>query len=103
MQKITTTDFADFAARERFMAEQLLRAARQQGFPVDFYEDEIRIMLNLNSGFVFFTNSEFQVCMLNGDRLEMFYSCPICGEEGFLEEIMDHSDNEECQDWLKYL
>ena len=100
-QKITSTDFADFGARERNMAEILLRASREQGFPEDFYVDEVRIMMNLNSGFVFFTNSEYQVCMMNGNKLESFYSCPICGEEGFWEEIKDHSDNEKCVEWIE--
>jgi hypothetical protein len=97
----TTTNFADFGYREREMAEELLKASRVQGFPEDFYVDEVTIMMNMNSGNVFFTNSDFQVAMMNGDDLESFYSCPICGHEGFADEMAHNEGDEECQEYLK--
>jgi len=97
----TTTDFSKFGARERHMAEELLRASRLQGFPEDFYDDGITIMMNMNSGNVFFTNSDYQAAMMNGDNLESFYSCPICGHEGFLEDMEHGEDDDECQEYLK--
>ena len=103
MNEITTTDFSKFGYREREMAEELLKASRLQGFPEDFEDDETTIMMNMNSGNVFFTNSEFQVAMMNGDDLESFYSCPICGHEGFLEEMGHGDDDEECQEYLKQI
>lgn len=86
MNDITTTDFAQFGNREREMAEELLRAWRVQGLPEDFENDEVTIMMNTQSGNVFLTNSEYQVAMMNGDKLESFYSCPECGNEGFNNE-----------------
>lgn len=65
------------------MAEELLKASREQGFPDDFDDNETTIMMNMNSGNVFFTNADYQVAMMNGDKLELFYSCPQCGNEGF--------------------
>jgi hypothetical protein len=101
MNDITTTDFSKFGYREREMAEELLKASREQGFPEDFYDDETTIMFNSHSGNVFFTNSDYQVAMMNGDKLESFYSCPICGHEGFADEMEHNEDNKECQEYLK--
>ena len=35
MNEIVTTDFSKFGYREREMAEELLKASREQGFPED--------------------------------------------------------------------
>lgn len=87
MTEITTTDLAQFGYRERALAEELLKAWREQGLPEDFYNDEVRIMMNLQSGYVFLTNADHQVAMMNGDRLESFYTDFETGEEGFKEEL----------------
>lgn len=87
MNDITTTDLTKFGYRERKLAEDLLKAWREQGLPEDFYEDEITIMFNTHSGCVFLTNSEYQVAMLNGDKLESFYTDFETGEEGFKNEL----------------
>ncbi len=97
---MTTTDFSKFGWREREMAADLLKASCENGFPEDFEEDEVTIMMNQDSGNVFFTNADFQVAMMNGDDLESFYSCPQCGHEGFLDK-MDH--NEDDEDYQEYL
>lgn len=96
----TTTDFSKFGWRERGLAVDLLKASCEKGFPDNFEDDEVTIMMNQNSGNVFFTNAEFQVAMMNGDDLESFYSCPICGHEGFLDEMDHNEDDEECQEYL---
>lgn len=100
MNEITTTDFAKFGHREKAMAAKLLNTMVEHGLPEDFYDDEVTIMMNMNSGNVFFTNSQFQVSMMNGEKLESFYSCPNCGNEGFKEEI-DDSEKECCLEYLK--
>lgn len=89
MKPITINDFSKFGYRERKMAEQLLRAWNEQGLPEDFYEDEVSIIMNTHSGCVFLTNSEFQVAMMNGDRLESFYTDFETGEEGFKDELSE--------------
>lgn len=91
MTEITTTDLTRFGHRERQMAEELLRAWREQGLPEDFHYDEVTIMFNTHSGCVFLTNSEYQVAMMNGDRLESFYTDFETGEEGFLEELSEEA------------
>ena len=99
--EITTTDLSRFGWHERKMAEELLRASMEQGFPEDFEDDETTIMFNTHSGNVFFTNSEYQVCMMNDDKLETWYNCPICGHEGFKEDMLHGEEDKECQEWLK--
>ena len=102
----TTTNFADFGWRERKLAADLLVASCEQGFPDDFEDDEVVIMMNQNSGNVFFTNAEFQVAMMNGDDLESFYSTPYSGYEGFADELrgMYEEDSDSWnQDDIDYL
>jgi hypothetical protein len=84
---MTTTDLTKLGYRERKMAEELLHAWNEAGLPEDFDDNEVTIMMNTNSGYVFLTNSDFQVAMMNGDNLEMFYTDPETGEEGFLEDL----------------
>jgi hypothetical protein len=98
--EVTTTDFSRFGSRERAMVRQLLEAWEKQGLPEDFSDDEVVPMMNMNSGNVFLTNSNYEVAMMNGDKLESFYSCPECGHEGFKDE-MQHEGDAECQRYLK--
>jgi hypothetical protein len=84
-----TTDFSEFGWRERELAAKLLTASCEQGFPEDFEDDGVQIAMNKSSGFVFFTNSEYQVCMMNGDKLESYYTTPYEGREGFADELRE--------------
>lgn len=91
MKPITINDFSKFGYRERKMAEQLLHTWNEKGLPEDFYEDEVSIIMNTHSGCVFLTNSDFQVAMMNGDRLESFYTDFETGEEGFKDELSEEA------------
>ena len=93
---MTTTDLAQFGHREREMAQELLNQWNKGNLPKDFYDDEVTIMMNDQSGNVFLTNSDYQVAMMNGDDLEMFYSCSECGNEGFKEDFDDETECEGC-------
>lgn len=95
-QEITTTDFAQFGYAEKKEAKELLSAWIEQGLPKDFYDHEVTIMMNRNSGHVFLTNSEYQVAMLNDDKLESWYTCWNCGNEGFAEDIKLDEENHKC-------
>jgi hypothetical protein len=94
----TTTNLSDFGSRERWILVELLTAWDKQGLPDDFEEDEVTVMMNRNSGNVFLTNSEFQIAMMNGNNLEIFYTCSNCGHEGFKEDCQLNNDgcNECC-------
>jgi len=94
-------DLSKFGARELEMTEELLRAFREQGLPDDFEDEGLSIMLNTHSGYVFFTNSEYQVAMMNGDKLESFYSCPYCGHEGFRDDMAHEPKDDECTEYFK--
>ena len=94
---MTTTNLSDFGYREREMAEELLHEWNQGHLPDDFYNDDVKIMMNQYSGYVFLTNSDFQVAMMNGDCLESWYTCPECGNEGFIEEFTPDCSCKECR------
>lgn len=83
----TTTNLADFGYRELELLKNLIQAKMDQGFPEDFSLRGVTVMMNQNSGNVFFTNDEYQVAMVNGDTLEMFHTCGECGQEGFASEF----------------
>lgn len=86
-QEITTTDLSKFGSRERWMLVELLTAWDKQGLPDDFYDDTVVPMMNMYSGNVFLTNSEYQVAMLTDDnKLEIWHTCSNCGHEGFAED-----------------
>lgn len=91
MSEITTTDFSKFGHRERILAAKLLQAWNEQGLPDDFNDDDVVIMFNTHSGEVFLTNADAIVAMLNGDELEIFYSDPDTGEEGFKNELSEEA------------
>lgn len=37
--------------------------------------------------------------MMNDENLEEWYNCPICGHEGFLED-MEHDHSKDCLEYL---
>ncbi len=97
-QEITTTNLADFGKRERWLLVELLQAWDTQSLPEEFCDDEVHPMMNRNSGNVFLTNSEFQVAMMNGNKLEMWHHCGNCGHEGFEEDCKVNDDGcNECK------
>jgi DNA-directed RNA polymerase subunit RPC12/RpoP len=97
-----TADLANFGYRQLDMAGDLLKAI-EKGLPDDFDDDGLTIMLNTHSGYVFLTNNDYQVAMLNGSKLESFYTCPNCGNEGFAEDILTESGNcNECNEKVRY-
>ena len=83
---MTTTDLSLFGSREWLLLTEILQAWKEQGLPSDFCEDEVIPMFNLDSGYVFLTNSDFQCAFMNGCKLERWYNSGNCGHEGFYEE-----------------
>lgn len=101
----TTTNLADFGTRELMIVRDLI-SLMMEGLPEDFCNNEVVPMFNQNSGYVFLTNSEFQVAMINGDVLESFYCSPYEGLEGFYDDLKEqyedmHEDDKEWFDNLK--
>ena len=85
---MTTTDLSDFGHRELEMLEKLLCAMRTQGLPNDFDDCEVTPVMNQCSGDVFLSNAQYQVAMMNGDKLEAFYTLSS-GKEGFANELYE--------------
>ena len=80
-----TEDLADFGARERALAADLLRAPLPRGF----HDDGVKVAFNRSSGYVFLVNSDYQCAMMNDDdTLELFHSTPYEGHEGFLTDLL---------------
>lgn len=84
---MTTTDLSDFGYRELHLLNELITAMIEQGLPDDFYDDGVVPMFNAYSGNVFLTNSDYQVAMMNGDKLESFYYLSYHGTEGFADDL----------------
>ena len=91
MNNVYTEDFADImsCSRERYEVLQIINAWNHNGLPSNFYEDNVRLAFNKNSGNVFLVNEGCQVAMMNGNTLECFYTSPYDCHEGFIDELFD--------------
>ena len=105
MQNVYTENMTEIMACsiERKEVLKIMQAWDEHGLPNDFGGDNVRFAYNRNSGYVFLVNEEYQCAMMNGDKLESFYSSPYDGHEGFLDELLDMVDNDwhnEDIEWL---
>lgn len=83
----STQDLSKFGYREKDIAADLLKAyASGQG---EFLSDGVTVEFNPNSGNVFLVDEDYNVGMMNGDKLEQFFSCSDCGAEGFKGDFED--------------
>jgi len=96
-----TKDLTQFGYRELGMAGDLLKAIKTDKDKTEYLYNGVELQFNPNSGNVFLSDEDYNVAMMNGDDLEDFFSCPICGHEGFKEEMPHNEDSEECQEYLK--
>ena len=108
LQKTYTEDLADFGYREQEEAKNLFQAWRERGLPVDFWNNGVKIGFNMNSGYVFLTNSDYQVAMCETNeqgKLELFsfYSSPYEGKEGSFDELLEEYKemHPEDQEWFQ--
>lgn len=93
-----TTDLSKFGYRELDMAGDLLKAIGK-GLPDDFNDDEITVMFNPNSGYVFLTNSDYQVAMVDDDGyLYSYYYTTYNDYEGSFEELKEMYEDDP-SDW----
>jgi len=94
-----TRDLMQFGYRELREAAKLLNAFTETN--KSGLNDNVAIELNPSSGNVFLVDEDYNVAMMNGDKLEQWYSCPYCGHEGFKEDMQHEPENKECLDYLK--
>ena len=108
--KTYTEDLADFGYREQREAQDLFEAWKSNGLPVDFWNNGVKIGFNMNSGYVFLTNSDYQVAMCTTnerDQLELysFYTSPYEGKEGSFDELLEEYKemHPEDQEWFQQI
>jgi hypothetical protein len=63
--------------------------------------DGVQVWFNSNSGYVFLSDEDFNVAMLDNGKLEQWFSCPNCGYEGFKEDMKHGDGDKDCEDYLK--
>jgi hypothetical protein len=93
-----TNDLGQFGYREIEIAAKLLTAYCENKSILD---DGVKVEFNPNSGNVFLVDGNYNVAMMNGDKLEKWYNCPYCGQEGFLEDMKHEPQNEECARYIE--
>jgi hypothetical protein len=95
-----TEDLSDFGYRELKELRDLLDQYIESGLPEDFDDTGLKPAFNMNSGFVFFTNDDYQVAMINPntDKLEIFYTLSYSGEEGFADDLKEMYDDGDITD-----
>ncbi len=103
---VVTADLSRFGQREIDMAAELLQAlVRASRSPtIDRrYMDGLTINMNINSGYVFLSDDDYNTYMMNGDQLEQFLFSPYDGREGFYDELKDEYNDmhPEDQEWLR--
>ena len=92
-ENIYTEDLQDFGLIELEEAAKLLSEIKN-GVPEDFEKCKIRVAFNKNSGYVFLTNSEYQVAMIDDEgKLYSFYSTPYEGREGSYKDLLEEFDD----------
>ena len=89
MRDTLTSDLAHFGARERAILVELLQAWERGGLPLDFDNDEVVPMFNRSSGYVFLTNANYEVALVQGGELVSHYWLSYEGHEGTLQELED--------------
>ena len=77
---IVTCDLSKFGYRELSEASELLKLYSDN--PSDFLGDGITLNLNMNSGIVFLSDEDYNVAIEEDGKLEQFFNCPECGNEG---------------------
>lgn len=94
--EIVTSDWSKFGYQEIEEAKELLSHIKE----IDNY-GKVEVMFNTHSGYVFLSDEDYKTWMMNGDKIEEWYSCPYCGHEGFLEDMDHESEEEECTRYME--
>lgn len=95
-ESIVTKDLKKFGNRELDIAADLLKALANNGRP-DFLGDEVEVWFNTHSAYVFLSDEDYNVAVLEDDKLVQFYTCANCGYEGTQVDAKD-----EGKDFIKY-
>jgi hypothetical protein len=99
MENIVTSDLSEFGYRELKIAGQLLSTLKTDKDKTRFIDEGLTVFFNKKSGYVFLSDENFNVAMMNGDILEDFINCPDCGNEALVSEFNAESDC--CKEFLE--
>lgn len=91
-----TQDWSKFGEVEIEKAKELLSHIKE----IDSH-GKVAVEFNPNSGFVFLVDEDYRVWMMNDGQIQQFFSCPICGHEGFKDEMEHNMNNSECKAYLR--
>lgn len=103
MNNIVTSDISQFGFREKDMAAELLKTHGSSSDHTKFLGNSVNVFMNMNSGYVFLSDEDYNTAMMNGDNLEDFFSCPNCGNEESSSDFRAAFDNECCQEYANDL
>lgn len=90
---MNTRKFEDLGYVQLRELSEMILSMIEDGVPKDFYDDGVVWEFNPNSGNMFFTNDDYQVCMMNGGKLESFYWLSYDGHAGFAEDLKENYEN----------
>jgi len=71
MTNIVQVNLEVFGFRELDIASKLLAKVSEYGYPRDFSDAGISLAFNTHSGYVFLTNEDYQVLMLENGKLKI--------------------------------
>jgi hypothetical protein len=69
MTSIVQVNLEGFGFRELDIASKLMAKVSEYGYPRDFSDSGISLAFNTNTGYVFLTNDDYQVLMLENGKL----------------------------------
>lgn len=100
MSEVVTADLSKFGWTELREASRLLSALIDSHMEGCGLVDGITINMNTSSGYVFLSDEEYNVAMINDEtgKLEKFWNCPQCGNEGFLSDFPFDRHNGFCSE-----
>ena len=106
--KYLTEDITDIPLHEVVPLLTALEAYRSGStiaatkmFQAAWYDEKTHIAMNNQSGYTFLTNEDYQVAMLENEKLTMFLKCGECGNEGLENEFEVVDSCQGCKDIMK--
>ena len=101
MEPVVTADLSNFGRRELRRAVELLEALTT--IEPEFLGDGLTLNFNMDSGNVFLSDEDYNVGMMNRNKLEQWFTCPYCGHEGFIHEMKHDAVNQACTDYMEQI
>lgn len=94
-----TQDLAKLGYREIDQLADLLKAYAKNG--ADFLGDNVQWEYNPTSDSLFLIDEDYNVAVMNGDKLEQWHSCAYCGHEGFAEDFEHEPEDPDCTEEME--